>query len=377
MKGCATRNNFVNLSKNVNKKDRRIFAIKMSTIHLVSSDLSHQETILQIVDALDHLDKITEAVFSSIQSKITENASKLSNLDQRVDIADQKVKKLAEMSQKATCIYSSAKYPEEIEKHQYISAFKDLKTDYSPNQDVILTQIPEINLKGLDMRDIQEKKRYFHLPVKRKPSAAQVLEENPDLRLPSKDTKSALSYLIFNTAENPYSQSKDYQDPLDFSNTKSKAEKGHETDANEPSALGEAPVSFGLDSEIDTTANLFFAPALGDLPDLDLPDILDLPNLPTDLSYMTDLGPGIAPSVHNLPELQIGDLPEPGEDFLAIPPPPPPESLPPPPPASSVPIPPPPPPLELVQNPPKFESEPAVAISAPILSKFVYNFRFC
>ena len=82
-----------------------------------------------------------------------------------------------------------------------------------------------------------------------------------------------------------------------------------------------------------STANLFFAPALGDLPDLDLPDILDLPNLPTDLSYMTDLGPGIAPSVQNLPEFPEDSIPEDAEALLAAPPPPPP-------PASAIPPPP-------------------------------------
>ena len=82
-----------------------------------------------------------------------------------------------------------------------------------------------------------------------------------------------------------------------------------------------------------STANLFFAPALGDLPDLDLPDILDLPNLPTDLSYMTDLGPGIAPSVQNLPEFPEDSIPEDAEALLAAPPPPPPpvSAIPPPP----------------------------------------------
>jgi len=63
-----------------------------ATIQLVSPELSHQETILQIVDALDHLDKITEEVFANIQSKIDENAAKLANFDQRVDIADKKSK---------------------------------------------------------------------------------------------------------------------------------------------------------------------------------------------------------------------------------------------------------------------------------------------
>ena len=67
-----------------------------ATIQLVTPDLTHQETILQIVDALDHLDKVTDEVFSNIQAKIQQNASKLADLDSRVDVADQKVKALAE-----------------------------------------------------------------------------------------------------------------------------------------------------------------------------------------------------------------------------------------------------------------------------------------
>ena len=87
-----------------------------------------------------------------------------------------------------------------------------------------------------------------------------------------------------------------------------------------------------------STANLFFAPALGDLPDLDLPDILDLPNLPTDLSYMTDLGPGIAPSMQNLPEFPEDSIPEDAEALLSAPPPPPPpaSAIPPPPPTTEM-----------------------------------------
>ena len=178
-------------------------------------------------------------------------------------------------------------------------------------------------------------RRYFHLPVKKKPTTAQLLEENPDLRKPSRNAKSALSYLIFNTAENPYAKTKDFSNPL--SNQKAKTKKDDE-DTTENTALGEAPVSLGigLDTDVDGTADLFFAPALGDLPDLDLPDILDLPNLPTDLSYMTDLGPGIAPSVQHIPNiLDDEDIPEDAEALLAAPPPPPPPSAIPPPPIAA------------------------------------------
>ena len=65
---------------------------------------------------------------------------------------------MAEMSQKATCIYSSAKYPEENELKDYVSAFNGLedKVTFVKNQDVKV-KLPEISLKGLDARDISEK----------------------------------------------------------------------------------------------------------------------------------------------------------------------------------------------------------------------------
>ena len=130
-----------------------------ATIQLVTPDLTHQETILQIVDALDHLDKVTDEVFANIQAKIDQNAAKLANLDSRVDIADQKVKALSEMNQKATCIYSSAKYPEENEVQDYISAFKgiDQRIQFVKSTNVKVRK-PDINLKGLDARDINEKR---------------------------------------------------------------------------------------------------------------------------------------------------------------------------------------------------------------------------
>ena len=63
------------------------------------------------------------------------------------------------MSQKATCIYSSAKYPEENELKDYVSAFNGLedKVTFVKNQDVKV-KLPEISLKGLDARDISEKR---------------------------------------------------------------------------------------------------------------------------------------------------------------------------------------------------------------------------
>lgn len=306
----------------------------IAKIQLVSPDLTHQETILQIVDALDHLDKITEAVFARIQTKIDENGMKLADLDHRVDVADQKVKSLAEMSKKATCLYSSAKYPESGGDN-YSSAFSDFNdvSEFSSNSysGVKLVK-PQGSLKGLDSRMILEKKRFYSLPIKKKPTTSQVLDEQPYLRKPSKHAKSALSYLIFNTADNPYSKQRmEFVNPLN-QKTKSVRNDGTTDEAN--GGIGEAPASLGSNivDDADGTSNLFFAPALGDLPDLDLPDILDLPNLPMDLSYMTDLGPGIAPSVQGMLSQDLPDFDADVSALLMAPPPPPPVEIPPPPP---------------------------------------------
>ena len=117
--------------------------------------------------------------------------------------------------------------------------------------------------------------------------------------------------------------------------------------------------------------DLFYSPDLDDLPELDLPDVLNLPNIAQDLSYdPSEQGPGIAPSfalsgnnsssrsgsAANLSEVR--DDISPGVGIARPlapppPPPPPPPSQPPPPPPSnlspdpSVPPPPPPPTIQV------------------------------
>ena len=130
----------------------------MATVHLVSPDLSHQETILQIINALDHLDKVTDEVFSRIEGKIQESQNQLNSLNQRIDVAESKVKSLSG-SKKAICIYSSAKYPEELEDPDYVSAFKNIEQRIQfTKSNIVPVKKPDVNLKGLDARDINEKR---------------------------------------------------------------------------------------------------------------------------------------------------------------------------------------------------------------------------
>ena len=72
------------------------------------------------------------------------------------------------------------------------------------------------------------------------------LDDHVDLRTPEKSTRSALSYLVFNSAENAYSKMNktDWINPL---NQKSKSKKDEENE--DAPDLAEAPASLGFSSE--------------------------------------------------------------------------------------------------------------------------------
>lgn len=91
-------------------------------VNLIPSDLSTEETVLQIADTLDNLNGIVEDVFSRILTRIKQNTEKTNNLKKRIDVSRSKVEKLTGV-QKAIKVFSSAKYPASISHEHYISVF--------------------------------------------------------------------------------------------------------------------------------------------------------------------------------------------------------------------------------------------------------------
>lgn len=91
-------------------------------INLIASDLSAEETILQIADTLDNLNGIVDDVFSRILTRIQQNMLKTSKLNERIDTSRAKVEKLTGM-QNAIKVFSSAKYPASIKHEHYQSVF--------------------------------------------------------------------------------------------------------------------------------------------------------------------------------------------------------------------------------------------------------------
>lgn len=91
-------------------------------INLVSSDLSTEETILQIADTFDNLNGVVDDIFARLTTRIKQNVDKTNKLKDRIEISKKKVELLTGM-QKAIKVFSSAKYPASITHEHYKSIF--------------------------------------------------------------------------------------------------------------------------------------------------------------------------------------------------------------------------------------------------------------
>ena len=169
-------------------------------------------------------------------------------------------------------------------------------------------------------------------------------------RLP-RHLPSISSLLLFNTAENPY---KKYVvlDPLEGAKTKTRDKIG-----DEENKLSEAPVTITKGEELQRGQqdSIMYVPLMPELPELDVPEMLQLPYVASDMFFQGDSMASIAPSLANtavpdLPNLADPDAPAATAATSGQPPPPPTDTggggaAPPPPP-------PPPPPAPPVDAPP-------------------------
>lgn len=336
---------------------------------VISLNLRQEETVHQIADALDYLNDVVTDIFRRIDNRIAENRNKLQQLNRRTAVARAKIEKLTG-SNKATKVFSSAKYPASDVRKDYISVFNPPATTEfkSCHADIKSKQEPT------DGKAPQEKLQFYHVKVgsRMRRNLEVAVEEGLGSLPPNIDSVSSL--LLFNTSENPY---KRYVllDPL---GAVTKTRQSLEEEGESSNVMDDAPISIAQQERLEARSgeNFFYSPGMGDVPDIDVPlDLPDLPGIADDLRYIMDSGPTIAPSVTTtpaIPELPslvpespstpampvneiISDIKGASTSNAALPaptaPPPPP---PPPPAAPSLPahIPPPPPPPPPPASPP-------------------------
>lgn len=290
-------------------------------IQTIPHNLSKEETIVQMVEILDHLDAITQDAFSRVAKRLEKNHAKLSSISKRIDAASSKVNNL-KGDKKAKTVFSSSKYPAADINRDYVSIFKEPITI-----ERVRHEVP--HAKRVSTFEPVSKLQFYHVKVS---------EENNN-RVPEglgdvpSDISCVNDLLLFNTGKNVY---KDFK-PGDYS-------KGpaiiRQKDNYATSELGAAPVSISQRSSMHQANkdSYFYTPKIEELPALDVPwDLPNLPGIADDVRYEIE-GSGaaiISPSAVNTQVVDM-DLPD-ISSFSAV------EVLspPPPPPLIDIPLPPP------------------------------------
>lgn len=287
------------------------------TIHTVPHNLSKEETVVQIVEALDHLKAITQDIFSRINKRLDTNLDNLSSISKRIEAAGSKVDSL-KGDKKAKTIFSSSKYPAVDVNRDYVSVF-------TGPIDIVRARHEVKQRKYVPTYESLNKLQFFHVK----------LPDSKDGHIPQgfgnvpQDVKYINDLLLFNTGKNVY---KDFT-ANNLLKRPDQASNSYEYYAT--SELGPAPLSISQRSSMHqgNKETYFYTPKIEELPALDVPwDLPDLPGIADDIRYDSESSPIIVPSANmpaTLASLDLPDLPDlteekPGLEPLPPPPPPPP-----------------------------------------------------
>lgn len=256
----------------------KIVAMPVQTysVPIVLPNLRREESINQIIDSLEYLEKISKDIFTRISKRVDENKLRLAGINHRADLAQARIDKIKGIK-KATRVFSSAKYPapEKLEAYE---------TLYCAENELAELKRQNYNLNSkftaVDENTLKDKLQFYnvHLNVKKKQDET----KGEGLGSLPRNLQSVSSLLLFNTTENPY---KKYVmlDPLAGAVTKTRS--NIEEDEED---IGAAPISITQGEALDrmTAQNYFYVPNLGEVPEIDVPVYLpDLPGIADDLSY--------------------------------------------------------------------------------------------
>ncbi len=297
--------------------------VQSYNVPVVQPDLRKEESIIQIVDALEYLDAVANDIFSRISHRVAENRDDLVSINNRLCVAQAKIDKIRNSSSKATKVFSSPKYPAP-EKHQdYESVFHEvnpLMRKVRKKRTVVNSRVQTVTP---DM--MRGKRKPYLIEVDRRRNFRKGVEmDNPEqlgegLGSLPQHLPSVSSLLLFNTDENPYRKYV-ILDPLSGVKTKTR-DKVLETDN-----ISEAPSSIikGEQLERGPKDTNLYVPVMGDLPELEVPTSLPfLQYVADDVEFDAGHGPSIAPSLANVTVPELPDVGGASTSGDAPPPPPP------------------------------------------------------
>ncbi|XP_018321109.1 WASH complex subunit 1 [Agrilus planipennis] len=252
-------------------------------VPVIPPNLRREETIVQIADTLEYLSNVTNDIFNRINNRIESNTRKLASIQERVNIADSKVEKLAG-EKKAIQIFSSSKYPAANLNQKYISIFG--KDDKIQPKHTKFKYKETVNTK----EEPSDRLEYYHVKSKNTPADY----ETKGLGKIPEDIEFFTDLLLYNTGKNLY---QDYitLDPLENSEIPKQNNQSYKSN------IEDAPVSITDQTTLRSSDedSYFYSPDLGEVPSLEVPlDLPDLPGIADDLRYeAAEESFGIAPSI--------------------------------------------------------------------------------
>lgn len=241
-------------------------------LFLIRPDLRHEETIIQTANCLEQLTNIINEVFDRIDHRVDKNCERIKSLNDRSSAVRKKIDSLMGIN-KATTIFSPARFPTVLNMNKNLSVEKIQTKNYVEKPDIHFTH--GIKFEDLPRRSMNDKSKFYY--VDKSNRSYNCYESFPYY------TETINSLLLFNTQKNIYSK---HQISSNSSKHKKKpTDEPVSSDINqmEPSSL---PI---LNRNMNTrkvNEDLFYAPSVFNAPELDLPQYLpDLPGIADDIEF--------------------------------------------------------------------------------------------
>ncbi|EGC39911.1 hypothetical protein DICPUDRAFT_74538 [Dictyostelium purpureum] len=327
-------------------------------VPVVSNGLRETESILQIVDSLEKLEKVFNEMYTTISTRVAHEKARIDNVASRLNNAQHKVKQVVG-SKQAITVFSSAKYPAEKKWADYVPIYSGKnKLPFKPSH-YHLHEDEQIKNRAedsyMDVNDLVFIEKSID-------AASKEVEFKEGLgRLPQ-HLSSVSNLLLFNTQDNPY---KKYSNTLDnLAGGSGEDQVQIFGDVRFPTAPPVSVEKGDIRPEAENV-KINYEPGAFEIPEYNFPSALPLPNVAENITWAAGNDQqSIAPSqqvvlnllptydsLANAQNAAVNNNPDggqqpPTQNNASAPPPPPPttSSVPPPPPPTGAPPPPPPPP---------------------------------
>ena len=178
-------------------------------VPLVAGDLRRAEFVKQLADTFDYMDVVSQDMFNRIAIRLNVYRAQLNKFDERIQHANAHIDRV-KGSKRAIQVHSSARYPVEQNRSTYKSIFES-ENDSEENQPPVLHhnlfRLNETVDKFIDPNDKESKSNDETLIVLKQYEDNFIQKTKRTvlngLGRPPENIKSVVSFLKYNTQENP------------------------------------------------------------------------------------------------------------------------------------------------------------------------------